>query len=73
MQMVELGRETELVFGRVLAIDVREDLVIDAAKHYIDTPKLKLIGRMHAGWYTRHNESVLVGAYLLCRMGTSRA
>lgn len=53
MQMVELGTETELVLGRVLAMHVREDLVIDAAKHYIDTPKLNLIGRMHAGWYTR--------------------
>src|SRR5262249_33560166 len=30
-----------------------ELIVIDAAKHYIDTPKLNLIGRMHAGWYTR--------------------
>jgi flavin reductase (DIM6/NTAB) family NADH-FMN oxidoreductase RutF len=53
MQMVELGSETELVLGRVLAMHVREDLVIDATKHYIDTPKLNLIGRMHAGWYTR--------------------
>jgi flavin reductase (DIM6/NTAB) family NADH-FMN oxidoreductase RutF len=53
MRMVELGREAELVLGRVLAMHVREDLVIDTAKHYIDTPKLNLIGRMHAGWYTR--------------------
>jgi hypothetical protein len=29
-------------------------MVLDAAKHYIDTPKLKLIGRMHGrGWYAR--------------------
>ena len=32
---------------------MREDLVIDAARHSIDTPKLNLIGRMHAGGYTR--------------------
>jgi flavin reductase (DIM6/NTAB) family NADH-FMN oxidoreductase RutF len=53
MHTVELGSETELVLGRVLAMHVREDLVIDAAKHYIDTSKLNLIGRMHAGWYAR--------------------
>ena len=55
MRMVELGSGTELVLGRVLAMHVRDDLVIDAAKHYIDTAKLNLIGRMHAGWYTRTN------------------
>ena len=53
MQMVELGSQTGLVLAHVLAMHVREDLVIDAAKHYIDAPKLNLIGRMHAGWYTR--------------------
>jgi flavin reductase (DIM6/NTAB) family NADH-FMN oxidoreductase RutF len=49
MQKVELGNETELVLGRALAMHVRKDLVIDAAKHYIDAPKLNLIGRMYAG------------------------
>ena len=55
VRMVELGSGTELVLGRVLAMHVRDDLVIDAAKHYIDTAKLNLIGRIHAGWYTRTN------------------
>jgi flavin reductase (DIM6/NTAB) family NADH-FMN oxidoreductase RutF len=53
MQIVDLGTDTAMVLGRVLAMHVREDAVIDAARHYIDTPKLKLIGRMHAGWYAR--------------------
>ena len=36
---------------------VRDDLVIDPAKHYIDTPRLKLIGRMHGtGWYARTSD-----------------
>ena len=52
MQIVELGSHSGLVLGRVLAMHVRDDLVLDAAKHYIDTPNLHLIGRMHgAGWY----------------------
>jgi flavin reductase (DIM6/NTAB) family NADH-FMN oxidoreductase RutF len=46
-----------LVLGRVLAMHVREDCVLDAKKHYIDTPKLKLIGRMHgSGWYARTSD-----------------
>jgi AhpD family alkylhydroperoxidase len=53
MQIVELGTDTGLFLGRVLAMHVRDDVVIDPAKHYIDTPRLNLIARMHAGWYCR--------------------
>jgi flavin reductase (DIM6/NTAB) family NADH-FMN oxidoreductase RutF len=57
MQIVELGRDNGLVLGRVLAMHVRDDLVLDPAKNYIDTPRLKLIGRMHgAGWYARTSD-----------------
>jgi flavin reductase (DIM6/NTAB) family NADH-FMN oxidoreductase RutF len=57
MQIVDLGSDTGLVLGRVLAVHVREDCVIDAARHYVDTPKLKLIGRMHgSGWYVRTSD-----------------
>lgn len=52
-QLVELGSNT-LVLGRVLAMHVRDDCVLNAEKHYIDTPKLELIGRMHGrGWYAK--------------------
>lgn len=57
VQIVELGPETGLVLGRVLAMHVRDDCVLNAAKHYIDTPKLKLIGRMHGSdWYARTSD-----------------
>jgi flavin reductase (DIM6/NTAB) family NADH-FMN oxidoreductase RutF len=57
MQIVELGPDNGLVLGRVLAMHVRDDLVLDPAKHYIDTPRLKLIGRMHgSGWYARTSD-----------------
>ena len=57
LQIIELGAESGLVLGRVLAMHVPEDFVIDAAKHYVDTPKLKLIGRMHgSGWYVRTSD-----------------
>ena len=56
MQIVDLG-ETGLVLGRVVAMHVRDDLVLDPSKFYIDTPNLKLIGRMHgSGWYVRTSD-----------------
>jgi flavin reductase (DIM6/NTAB) family NADH-FMN oxidoreductase RutF len=56
MQIVDLG-ETGLVLGRVLAMHVRDEFVLDAATHYIDTPNLKLLGRMHGrGWYARTSD-----------------
>ncbi len=52
-QAVPLG-EHNLVLGRIVAIYVRDDCVLDPQKHYIDTPKLDLVGRMHGrGWYAR--------------------
>jgi len=45
----------------VVAIWVRDDCVIDPAKHYVDTPKLGLIGRMHGrGWYARTTDRILM-------------
>jgi len=56
MQSVALGPETGLVLGRVVAMHVREDVILDAGKHYIDTPRLRLIARMHSGWYARTSD-----------------
>jgi len=56
-QIVELGPARSLVLGRVLAMHICDEAVIDATKHYVDTPKLKLIGRMHgAGWYAKTSD-----------------
>ena len=57
MMAVEIGTERTLVVGRVLAMHIRDDAVLDPARCYIDTPALKLIGRMHgAGWYARTSD-----------------
>jgi flavin reductase (DIM6/NTAB) family NADH-FMN oxidoreductase RutF len=54
MQIVELGSENVLVLGRVLAMHIHDEAVIDRDTGYIDTPKLHLIARMHgAAWYAR--------------------
>ena len=56
MQIVELG-ESGLVLGRVVAMHVHDEFVLDPEKRYIDTPKLKLIGRMHgSAWYARTSD-----------------
>jgi len=56
MQIIDLG-ETGLVLGRVLAMHVHDEFVLDAANLYIDTPKLRLLGRMHGrGWYARTSD-----------------
>jgi flavin reductase (DIM6/NTAB) family NADH-FMN oxidoreductase RutF len=52
--LIDLNVDRTLVVGQVLALHVRDDCVLDAARHHVDTPRLDLIGRMHgAGWYTR--------------------
>jgi len=57
LQIVPLGTESGLVLGRVLAMHVRDEMVLDASRHHIDTPGLKLIGRMHgSGWYARTSD-----------------
>jgi flavin reductase (DIM6/NTAB) family NADH-FMN oxidoreductase RutF len=54
VQVVNLGPDNSLILGRVLAMHVHDEAVLDPGKNYIDTPKLHLIGRMHGtGWYAR--------------------
>jgi flavin reductase (DIM6/NTAB) family NADH-FMN oxidoreductase RutF len=56
MQIVDMG-ESGLVLGRVVAMHVHDEFVLDAEKYYIDTPNLKLLGRMHGrGWYARTSD-----------------
>ncbi len=59
-QLIPVGHHT-IVLGKVLAMHVRDDAVMDPVKNYIDTPKLDLVGRMHGrGWYTRTSDMVEV-------------
>lgn len=55
--IVDVGIDRAVVLGKVLAIHVRDDCVLNAERCHIDTPKLDLIGRMHGGgWYARTTE-----------------
>jgi flavin reductase (DIM6/NTAB) family NADH-FMN oxidoreductase RutF len=52
--IVEVGVDRAVILGRVVAIHVADEFVLDADRCYIDTPKLDLVGRMHgSGWYAR--------------------
>jgi len=54
LMLIDLSVSRTLVLGRILAMHVRDEAVLDRERCYIDTPKLDLIGRMHgAGWYVR--------------------
>ena len=51
---LEVAVDRTIVLGRVVAMHVRDDAVLNAERCHIDTPKLDLIGRMHGGgWYAR--------------------
>jgi flavin reductase (DIM6/NTAB) family NADH-FMN oxidoreductase RutF len=52
-QLVPIGHHT-LVLGRVVAMHIHDELMLDPARLYVDTLKLGLVGRMHgAGGYVR--------------------
>lgn len=51
---VTTGPRQAIILGEVLVAHVRDDAILDAARHHVDTPALGLIGRMHGGgWYAR--------------------
>jgi flavin reductase (DIM6/NTAB) family NADH-FMN oxidoreductase RutF len=53
-QLIDIGGGATMVLGRVLAIHVRDDAVMDPDACYIDVRKLDLVARMHGrGWYVR--------------------
>ncbi len=52
--IVEVGVDRAVILGKVVAMHIADDCVLDPARCYVDTPRLDLIGRMHgAGWYAR--------------------
>jgi flavin reductase (DIM6/NTAB) family NADH-FMN oxidoreductase RutF len=57
---VSLGPRSTLEIGRVVHIHIRDDLV-DPAKMYVHTDRMRLIGRMHGrGWYARTTDLFLM-------------
>ena len=49
-----LSPTSGVVLGNVLAMHIDDGCLLDPERCYVDTPKLNLVGRMHAsGWYAR--------------------
>lgn len=59
---LSFGRNQAIIVGQIVQAYVEDRLVSDAAKGLIDTPELKLIGRMHgAKWYARLSDRFEMG------------
>ena len=72
-QLVPVGHHT-IVMGKVLAMHVADEAVLDPARNYIDTPKLELVGRMHGrGWYARTTDRVEVERLTLAEWQARKA
>jgi flavin reductase (DIM6/NTAB) family NADH-FMN oxidoreductase RutF len=57
---LSLGPRSTLEVGRVIHIHIRDDLV-DPERFYVQTDKLRLVGRMHGrGWYARTSDLFLM-------------
>ncbi len=53
-QIIRPGPTQAIVLAEVLALNLRDELVIDPVRGHVDTPALALLGRMEGpGWYTR--------------------
>jgi flavin reductase (DIM6/NTAB) family NADH-FMN oxidoreductase RutF len=60
--VIEPGEESTVVIGRVLALHLRDDAVMDVERCYVDTPALDLIARMHGrGWYASSRDIFEIG------------
>ncbi len=52
LQIVEIGPRQTVVIGEILTAHIGDAFILDAAKMYLDTPAMNLIGRTHGtGWY----------------------
>ncbi|MFN8612044.1 MAG: flavin reductase family protein [Vulcanimicrobiota bacterium] len=73
VQTVSVCPANTIVIGRALAMHIQDRYLLDPAKHYVDTPELKLVGRMHgAGWYTGTQELFQIKRYTVESWQASR-
>ena len=54
LEMLEIGPRQTIVIGEILVTHIKDEFILDPDKVYLDTPAMKLIGRVHgSGWYAR--------------------
>lgn len=73
VQTVLLSDTNTLVIARALACHIDDRYLLDADKCYVNTPELKLIGRMHgAGWYTNTQDLFQVDRFTVAQWEASQ-
>ncbi|HRP71718.1 MAG TPA: flavin reductase family protein [Xanthomonadaceae bacterium] len=51
---LDIGPRQTVVLGEILVAHIPDEFILDPDRLYLDTPAMKLIGRLHgSGWYTR--------------------
>lgn len=64
-KIIELGASRSLVLGKIVAMHVIDEAVLDAEKGYLDTRKLRLIGRGEPNTYIRTQDTIHLPAIAL--------
>lgn len=60
-QVIQSGPQLTIILAEVLVAHVSDALVIDAHGLQLDTPAMRLVGRMHApGWYARCTDLIQI-------------
>ncbi|MGE6919902.1 flavin reductase family protein [Achromobacter kerstersii] len=56
-QVIEAAPQRVIVLARVVGMYLRDDALLNRDRFYVDTPALRLLGRMHgAGWYAHTSD-----------------
>lgn len=64
MQAVPVSETNTLIIARALSCHIEDRYMLDIEKCYVNTPELKLVGRMHgAGWYTHTHDLFQIDRY----------
>jgi len=54
LMALDIGPRQTVILGEILMMHIEDRFILDPDKCYLDTPAMRLIGRMHgSGWYTR--------------------
>jgi flavin reductase (DIM6/NTAB) family NADH-FMN oxidoreductase RutF len=57
LEILNIGPRQTIVIGEILVAHIKDEFILDSAKLYLDTPAMKLIGRVHGtGWYVRTSD-----------------
>jgi flavin reductase (DIM6/NTAB) family NADH-FMN oxidoreductase RutF len=61
VEVVDLSEHNHLVIARILGMHVVDHAIKNPERYWIDTAKLKLVGRMESpGWYTRTSDRFMM-------------